>query len=317
MKVIAIGTSEFLIYCIRGLIKSGLIVDEIITLTKNLLPDNSIDLKEFAFEICARYFEVDDINSDSSKKHIRSLSPDLIFASWPKILDLDILNIPTLGVIGTHPTALPYNRGRHPLHWQIVLGLRESKLSFFWMDSGVDTGKIILQTSYQIEPFDTIQTLSNRLNKIAYSSSEKLGTILYANDIPIGYQQDCLSTNTWRKRDRFDVLIDFRMNSVDILALIRSFTEPYPCAFFIYENFIINVISASVAQIETSIPLKYLEPGHIVNVDNYSISIKTSNDILIMNCKQNIKELLGQVKYLHPPTKYLVKHPKIALLISL
>ena len=60
------------------------------------------------------------------------------------------LKIPTIGTIGSHPTDLPRNRGRHPLHWSIVLGFVKSKVSFFWMNKKIDDGKIILKKSYHL-----------------------------------------------------------------------------------------------------------------------------------------------------------------------
>jgi methionyl-tRNA formyltransferase len=313
MRIVALGTSQFLVSCVRGLNESGCFVQEIIALPAQLRPDNSTDLKEFAAEIDAGYFETENINSESSKEHVRHLSPDLIFASWPKIIDSEFLNIPTYGVIGTHPTALPFNKGRHPLQWEIVLGLRESKLSFFWMDSGVDSGPVILQVPYKIETEDTILTLLDRLNTLAYSSSCKLGEMLIL-DVPKGYSQDCSSSNTWRKRDRYDVLIDFRMNGDDILALIRSFVDPYPCASFIYENHCFNVLSGEKVQPESQVPLQYFEPGHVVKVDGDFLYIKTANEVLKLRSKQNVEKILGTKKYIHPPCKYLAKYPKMATL---
>ena len=316
MKIIALGTSQFLVNCINGLIKSGCYFEEIISLPQNLLPDNSIDLKIFASEIGVNYFEIEDINSKSSKEHIKSLSPDLIFSSWPKIIDLEVLSIPKYGIIGTHPTALPFNKGRHPLQWQIVLGLQESKLTFFWMDGGIDSGSIILQAPYNIEPEDTILTLSDRVNSVALSSSYKLGKMLNPNDMPKGYQQESSSSTTWRKRDRFDVLIDFRMNSDDIIALIRSFGEPYPCAGFIYEDKYFNVIYGEKFEPEKIISEKYFEPGKVLKVEENYIYIKAAKHFLKLKCRQNLEKAVGPIKYVHPPTKYLTKYPKMAEIIS-
>jgi methionyl-tRNA formyltransferase len=316
MRIVVLGQSQFLVSCVQGLKESGCFIKEVISLPKQLRPDNSNDLKSFATEIGAGYFETENINSESSKEHIRSLSPDLIFASWPKIIDSEFLNIPVYGVIGTHPTALPFNKGQHPLQWGIVLGLRESKLSFFWMDSGVDTGPVILQVPYSIEPEDTILTLSDRLNMLAYSSSCKLGKMLTLDDVPKGNLQDCSSSNTWRKRDRYDVLIDFRMNGDDILALIRSFVDPYPCASFIYENHYFNVLSGEKFQLESNVPLLYFEPGHVIKVDGDLLYIKTASEFLKLRSKQNVEKILGTKKYIHPPSKYLAKHPTIASLFS-
>jgi methionyl-tRNA formyltransferase len=314
MKIVALGTSNFMVSCIRGLNDSGCFIQEVITLPKHLLPDNSSDLKDFAAGINAGYFETENINSESSKEHIRCLSPDFIFSAWPKIIDSELLKIPTYGVIGTHPTALPFNRGRHPLQWQIVLGLRESKLSFLWLDSGIDSGSIILQFPYNIEPEDTILTLTDRLNTLAYSSSCKLAEMLNSNELPKGYPQDSSLSNTWRKRDRYDVLIDFRMNGDDILALIRSFVAPYPCASFIFENHYFNVLSGDKVRPESHVPLQYFEPGYVIKADGCTLYIKTASEVLKIRSKQNVENILAKVKYIHPPGKYLAKHPEMAAL---
>lgn len=314
MQIVALGTSRFLMFCVKGLIEAGFFVKEIVSLTEKSLPDNSIVLKNFATDIKANYFEIEDINSKMAKEHLRLLSPDIIFASWPKIIDCEVLKIPTLGVIGTHPTQLPFNKGRHPLHWQIVLGMRKSKLSYFWMDSGVDSGRIILQVPYKIESNDTIITLSERINEVAYTSSYKLGLMLKKNKIIKGHIQKSDSANTWRKRDRHDVLIDFRMNGDDIISLIRSFVEPYPCATIIFEDNLINILSGEKIEPIFHVPLNYLEPGYILKVNKNTLFIKAANMVLKLNCKQNVELILINAKYVHPPTKYLIKYPKMASL---
>ena len=315
MKILALGTSQFLVNCIKGMTESGCCFIGIISLPENLLPDNSINLQKYASEIGAKYFEVEDINLKSSKEIIKLLSPDLIFSSWPKILDSEVLGIPKYGVIGTHPTELPFNKGRHPLQWEIVLGIQESKLSYFWMDSGIDSGPIILQVPYNIVPEDTILSLSNRVNLIGYASSRKLGEILNPNNMPKGYQQDNSLSNTWRKRDRFDVLIDFRMNGDDIIALIRSFGEPYPCASFIYEDIYINVLFGEKYLPENNIPVEYFEPGHVIKVEENFLFIKVAREFLKLKCRQNLEKVVGTIKYVHPPSKYLIKHPNLAKII--
>ena len=314
MRLVALGTTQFLASCVRGLNESGCDIQELISLPSHLLPDNSIDIKNFSIDIGAQYFETENINSESTKEHIRNLSPDIIFSSWPKIIDSELLTIPTYGVIGTHPTALPFNRGRHPLQWEIVLGMRESKLSFFWMDLGVDTGPVILQVPYRIEPADTILTLSDRLNALAYSATLSLGERLVLGDVPKGDARNHSISNTWRKRDRFDVLIDFRMNGDDILALIRSFADPYPCASFILEICHFNVLNGEMVDSEFYVPLQYLEPGHVIKLDGYFLHIKSSNKVLKLRLKQNIEQILGSIKYIHPPGKYLANYPNLAAL---
>lgn len=312
MKIIALGTTKFMASCVHGLIEAGCFFQGLISLPGHLLPDNSIDIRELADEIGCEYFETDNINSDQSKDYIKLLSPDLIFSSWPKIISTELLSIPRYGVIGTHPTALPFNKGRHPLQWQIVLGLRESKLSFFWMDSGVDSGPIMLQVPYSIEPDDTISILSERLNSVAFFAARSIGEELISVGVPKGVTQDSMRANFWRKRDRHDVLIDFRMNGDDILALIRSFSEPYPCATVLFEDKLLHVLFGEKIEPDLHTPISYHEPGNVVQVEGHLLSIKSANTILRLRLKQNVEEILGSSRYIHPPSKYLVKHPKLS-----
>ena len=57
---------------------------------------------------------------------------------------------PKFGIIGTHPSPIPINKGSHPLHWMIALKIKRSKISFFLMDQGVDTGNVLYQKSFNL-----------------------------------------------------------------------------------------------------------------------------------------------------------------------
>ena len=92
------------------------------------------------------------INSKKTVLWIRKKSPDYIFCfGWSQILGKDILNIPTKHVVGFHPTKLPLYRGRHPIIWSIILGLKETASSFFIINKDVDDGPIISQKNIQIK----------------------------------------------------------------------------------------------------------------------------------------------------------------------
>jgi methionyl-tRNA formyltransferase len=316
MNVVALGTTEFLACCVRGLWESGCNIRALVSLPKVLLPDNSIDLKRLAIEVGSEYFETDNINATQTKVYIRSLSPDIIFSSWPKLIGPEVLSIPSSGVIGTHPTGLPFNKGRHPLQWQLVLGLRESALSFFWMDSGVDSGPIIQQIPYCIEDDDTILTLSNRLNAVAYSGSLSLGKMLTHGSVPSGSPHVPLVGNTWRKRDRYDVLIDFRMNADNIIKLIRSFTEPYPCATMLFENNVFHVLAGDRDEPNGAVPIEYIEPGQIIKIDDYFLFVKSMDAVLKLQLRESPEKLIGAKKYIHPPGKYLMEYPELSALFA-
>jgi methionyl-tRNA formyltransferase len=307
MRILAIGTTSFLESCVKGLMAGGCVIEAIISIPANLLPDNSIDMSDLANSIGVDYFETEDINNEDSLNIIKNIGPDIIFSGWPKMISKELLRIPSIGVIGSHPTALPLNKGRHPLQWQIVLGLTNSKLSFFWMDEGVDSGDLIMQSPYQICLNDTILSLAAKLDEVAFYSSKAIGEILMDSGKLNCAKQENIRTNTWRKRNRHDVLIDFRMNSEKILAIVRSFTLPYPCATFIFESTLFHVVSGEISHL--SEPIENIEPGKIFSVATDYIEVKAADKIVKLKTIENVSTIIGTSKYIHPPTKYILKHP--------
>ncbi len=126
-----------------------------------LAPPNSDDIESF----CA-YRNVPLIqkeNANQAYKEIKALKPDLIFIfGHPFLLKERMLSI--CNVIGFHPSLLPQRRGRAPLNWAIIDGLKESGVTLFLADKGVDNGKTLYQEKFKIEPKDTAQSLICKIN---------------------------------------------------------------------------------------------------------------------------------------------------------
>ena len=312
MRFIALGTTEFVRHCINGLIDGGQQVLLLVSLPKELQPDNSIDLSVFMSEKGLDYLEVEDINAPENIAILEAYSPDVIFSGWPKILKQPIFSVPRFCIIGSHPTALPFNRGRHPLHWEIVLGFPKSSLSFFRMDEGIDTGRILLQVPYEIRPEDTIADLVTRVNSVAYSGSCQLGQMLATGDVPEGIEQDHDKANYWRKRTRHDVTLDLRMSAVNIVRTVRSFTSPYPCAMLLFDQYVLHVVQASLAPMVFSLEeLQRIEPGKIIQTSGHIIRVKAIDQIVDLTCQEPLPTSLLSAKYIHPPTKCLVEYPEL------
>jgi methionyl-tRNA formyltransferase len=72
------------------------------------------------------------------------------------ILPPEIVDAPRLGSLCFHPSLLPAYRGGNALAWQVILGARESGVTVFRPDDGVDTGPIVIQRGgVPIGPEDT------------------------------------------------------------------------------------------------------------------------------------------------------------------
>ena len=87
----------------------------------------------------------------------RALKPDLqVMAFVTLFVPEDFLNIPTHGSIQYHPSLLPAYRGASAINWPIILGEKETGLSIFWPDNGLDTGDVLMQKKTPISSTDTL-----------------------------------------------------------------------------------------------------------------------------------------------------------------
>lgn len=67
-----------------------------------------------------------------------------VLAWWPKILKSPLLEVPRYGFLNTHPSLLPYNRGKHYNFWALI-EQAPFGVTLHRVDSGVDTGDIVAQ----------------------------------------------------------------------------------------------------------------------------------------------------------------------------
>ena len=93
-------------------------------------------------------------------EEFKALKPDLqVMAFVTLFVPEEFLNIPTHGSIQYHPSLLPAYRGASAINWPIIKGEKETGLSIFWPDNGLDTGDVLLQKKTPISATDTLGTV--------------------------------------------------------------------------------------------------------------------------------------------------------------
>lgn len=107
------------------------------------------------------------INSPDCVEILRSLDLDLLVtAAFGQLLRPVVLKLPRLGCINVHASLLPKYRGAAPIPWAIINGERETGVTTFLMDEGMDTGPILLQRRTEIGPDETAGELEERLSQL-------------------------------------------------------------------------------------------------------------------------------------------------------
>ena len=213
-----------------------------------------------------------------------SLAPDVVYCfGWPYLLRKTILGIPLIGVIGYHPTALPKNRGRHPIIWTLVLGLTETASSFFFMDEGADSGDILSQKTLAVSENDDAAALYEHLKEIALNQLEEFTPLLAAGNFP-RTPQDHSKANYWRKRCRADGKIDWRMPAKGIYNLVRALTKPYPGAHIEVADAEIKVWHCEI--LREAYPqekILNMEPGLVLAANTEGLDIRCGYGVVRLN----------------------------------
>lgn len=288
MKILFIGAVSFSAHTLRELIAMGAEIVGVCTLKQSKFNSDHEDLTPIAerFGIPAKY--TPNINSTDNLDWIRNLEPDVIFCfGWSRLIYSPLLKLPPMGVIGFHPSALPANRGRHPLIWSVVLGLEEASSSFFFMDEGVDSGDLISQSSLSILPSDDAASLYRRITDLAIKQLRDFVPRLAAGNIQ-KIAQDNRLANVWRKRSVEDGRIDWRMTAQSIHNLVRGLARPYVGAHFDYAGQHVKVWKTEII---FNAP-QNIEPGKVLAVDECSVLVKAGFDavrLLDYNPKVKLK----------------------------
>jgi len=270
MRIVFIGSVKFSEDILQQLLEMSVDIVGVCTKEESVFNADHVDLRTFCEINQIPWIYTDNINSVRTSTWIRTFKPDVIFCfGWSEIIKDEILRIPPLGVIGFHPAALPKNRGRHPLIWSLVLGLKETASTFFFMDSGADSGDIISQVEIQIGHEDNANDLYNKVTEVAKKQILEFVPKLAIGTIKRQKQNNALA-NVWRKRGIIDGQIDWRMSAESIYNLVRGLSKPYVGAHFIFKGSEIKVWETTIW---TESPAN-IEPGKILLVAERGTVVK-------------------------------------------
>ncbi len=87
----------------------------------------------------------------------------IVLCGFLRLLSADFLERVPAPVLNVHPSLLPAFRGLKAQRQALEAGVRVTGVTVHFVDSGIDTGPILLQAPLEILPGDTEQTLSERL----------------------------------------------------------------------------------------------------------------------------------------------------------
>jgi methionyl-tRNA formyltransferase len=99
---------------------------------------------------------------------LRTYALDLVcVACWPWRIPPELLALPRLGWLNSHPSRLPALRGSDPLAAALALGLQRTGVTIHWMDADLDTGPIVAQADLDLPPGSDYASAETRAAALA------------------------------------------------------------------------------------------------------------------------------------------------------
>ena len=172
MRIVFMGTPDFAMESLKAIYEAG---HDIVGVVTN--PDRAkgrgmklteSPVKEYAKSKNLEIYQPEKIrNNEDFINQIKELKPDLMcVVAYGKILPKEILDIPEKGAINVHASLLPKYRGAAPIQWSIINGDKTTGVTTMYMDTGMDTGDMILQQETEIKENETTGELWDRLSII-------------------------------------------------------------------------------------------------------------------------------------------------------
>ncbi|MGC1678382.1 MAG: methionyl-tRNA formyltransferase [Candidatus Binataceae bacterium] len=169
--------------------------------------------------------------SEAAFEQFKTTGAELaILAFVTLIVPERILYYPRHKSICFHPSLLPRHRGASGINWAIIHGDRETGVTWFWPDKGIDTGPILIQKRVPIADTDTTGSIYfNTLFPIGIDSMIEAIDLIKGGSAPRIEQDESLASYEPPCRDEH-AKIDFARPAREVFNLIRG-CDPQPGAF--------------------------------------------------------------------------------------
>lgn len=130
-------------------------------------------------------------NSEQTENILKELAPDILLLGQQGIIRKNILNVPKVGVLNSHPGILPYYRGIDSDKWAAYFNdFDRIGCSVHWVDKGVDSGKILKSQAYKFYGNETFETLFDRVFDLCVPTLTGVVKSILEDDFPPGESQE-------------------------------------------------------------------------------------------------------------------------------
>jgi len=170
LRIVFMGTPEFAVASLDKLVMAGCNIVAVIT-----APDKpsgrgmdmqQSDVKKYALQKGLYILQPEKLKNPEFLSVLKELKADIQIVVAFRMLPALVWDMPPMGTINLHGSLLPQYRGAAPINWAIINGEKQTGVTTFRLLHEIDTGNILLQQSFDIDPTETAGEVHDRMKII-------------------------------------------------------------------------------------------------------------------------------------------------------
>ena len=241
MKVIFAGTPNFAAAALKAIAAAGFEIPLVLTQPDRpkgrgmqLAPS---PVKQAALELGLRVAQPEKLrNNAEALQMLKGVDADvMVVAAYGLILPQDVLDAPKHGCLNIHASLLPRWRGAAPIQRAIEAGDAETGVCIMQMDIGLDTGDVVSEHRYAIQPTDTANEVHDALMSLGAAAIVADLQQLKTEGRLKSVKQPEEGVTYAQKLSKEEARINWNESAAVIERKIRAF-NPVPAAWVAYQG---------------------------------------------------------------------------------
>ncbi len=187
LRIVFMGTPEFAVGTLKMLVEGGYRVVAVVT-----QPDKPVgrhqdtlqpsEVKKYAMAHGLPVLQPVKMKDEAFVEELRTYRADLQVVVAFRMLPEVVWAMPRFGTFNVHAALLPQYRGAAPINWAVINGETQTGVTTFFLDHDIDTGRIILQESFNIADDDDVEDVYNGLMALGAKIAQRTIDLMIEND---------------------------------------------------------------------------------------------------------------------------------------
>ena len=278
MEVVFMGTADFGIPTLKKCIDAKFSIKGIVTAPPRRkgrgLKEEESSIAKFAQSCGLKpILTPEDLKDASFLETLSGCNADLFVVVAYRILPPEVFELPPLGALNVHASLLPKYRGPAPIQRAVENGEKETGITVFQINKGIDTGNIIVQNKIPIGNTETSPQLYERLNQLGAETLFEACKMLEKGKVAYLTQDNAQTTHAPKLMKR-EALIDWTLPAPVLFNKIRAF-KPFPGTH--------TLLDGKRLGVEWALPFESalkIECGTIGNITSEWFEVQCHNSLL-------------------------------------